>query len=64
MRINGVEVGVRDGDVLSDVLSSNGYSTDRTAVELNGSIVPKRDYPTTVVRDGDSVEVVSFVGGG
>ena len=34
------------------------------AVEKNGQIVPKSAYESTVIKDGDSLEVVSFVGGG
>jgi sulfur carrier protein len=33
-------------------------------VELNLEIVPKSQYDSTILKDGDSVEVVSFVGGG
>ena len=45
-------------------LSTAGYNTARVAVELNGDIVPKAKYHETVFKDGDIVEVVSFVGGG
>ena len=31
---------------------------------LNGNIVPKAAYAETVLSDGDSIEIVSFVGGG
>ena len=36
----------------------------RVAVELNLDILPKADYGTTILRDGDSLEIVNFVGGG
>ncbi len=36
----------------------------RVAVELNLEILPKADYATTVLQDGDRLEVVQFVGGG
>ena len=36
----------------------------RVAVELNSNIVPKEQYCDTIFKDGDNVEVVSFVGGG
>ena len=36
----------------------------RIAVERNGEIVPKARYGETVLAEGDSVEVVSFMGGG
>lgn len=36
----------------------------RVAVELNMEILPKADYETTALRDGDRIEIVHFVGGG
>lgn len=37
---------------------------DRVAVELNRDIVPRDRWPETVLREGDRLEVVHFVGGG
>jgi len=34
------------------------------AVELNREIVRKSDYETTVLKEGDSLEIVRFAGGG
>ncbi|HXW83465.1 MAG TPA: sulfur carrier protein ThiS [Candidatus Binataceae bacterium] len=36
----------------------------RIAVELNGEVVPKARYTETMVREGDRLEVINFVGGG
>ena len=36
----------------------------KVAVELNRAIVRKKDWSTTTVEDGASIEVVWFVGGG
>ena len=36
----------------------------RVAVELNLEILPKPDYATTNLQDGDRIEIVQFVGGG
>ena len=36
----------------------------RVAVEINREIVPKAAYDATVVRVGDQVEIINFVGGG
>lgn len=52
------------GRTLAEYLSLSGYDVKRIAVELNGDIVPKAQYEQTVLRDGDVLEVVSFVGGG
>lgn len=34
------------------------------AVELNRDILPKKDYRTTFLKEGDQMEIVWFVGGG
>ena len=63
VRINGENLDVV-GKSVADYLNSVGYDLMRVAVELNGDIVPKVQYADTIFKDGDSVEVVSFVGGG
>lgn len=62
--VNGISVENAVGETLSEYLDENGYDMKRVAVELNGDIVPKAQYDSTVLNDGDSVEIVSFVGGG
>lgn len=52
------------GKTVTEMLSENGYDPKRVAVELDLEIVPKSKYDSTLLKDGDSVEVVSFVGGG
>ena len=63
VRINGEDLDV-SGKSVAEYLNSAGYDLMRVAVELNGDIVPKEQYADTVFKDDDSVEVVSFVGGG
>lgn len=41
-----------------------GLKKERIASELNGEIVPKASYESTILSDGDSLEIVNFVGGG
>ena len=49
---------------LSSYLEENEINPQRIAVELNGEILPKSLYGDTVLKDGDIVEIVNFVGGG
>ena len=63
VRINGENLDVV-GKSVAEYLNSAGYDQMRVAVELNGDIVPKEQYCDTIFKDGDNVEVVSFVGGG
>ena len=63
VKINGEEKDVAGMTVL-EFVSGDNYNTARIAVEINGDIIPKAFYKDTVLNDGDTVEVVSFVGGG
>ena len=49
---------------LFEYLESTQYDIRRIAVEINGEIITKAEYENTVLHDGDSIEIVSFVGGG
>jgi sulfur carrier protein len=37
---------------------------DRVAVELNLEILDRKDFETRGLREGDRVEILSFIGGG
>ena len=39
-------------------------SPEMVAVQLNGEFVDKKNYPTTVISDNDSLEFLYFMGGG
>jgi len=52
------------GKTVMDYLAATNYDPKRIAVERNGDIVFKSQYSSTILEDGDSIEVVSFVGGG
>ena len=49
---------------ISEYLTTTEYDPKRIAVERNGEIVFKSQYDDVVLQDEDSIEVVSFVGGG
>lgn len=52
------------GKSIAEYLASANYDGTRIAVERNGEIVPRASYSDTLLCDGDTLEVVSFVGGG
>ena len=63
VKINGEEKEAA-GQTVASYLTSAGFDAARVVVELNEAIVPKARYADTVLRDGDQVEVVCFLGGG
>lgn len=63
VKINGQESDTAGMTVAQYILTTD-YNIERIAVEKNEQIVPKAQYETTVIEDGDTMEIVSFVGGG
>lgn len=52
------------GVSLTDWLQLAGYNPQAVAVEYNDRILPKNGYDSTILQDGDVVEIVCFMGGG
>lgn len=63
VKVNG-EMMDMDGRTVAELLEKLDISSQRVAVEVNEEIVPRATYGEAVLKDGDSVEVVRFVGGG
>ena len=63
VKVNGTELDIA-GKTVTEYLATTNYDPKRIAVERNGDIVFKSQYDATVLKDGDCVEIVSFVGGG
>ena len=49
---------------LSALVAELGMKPDRVAIELNREIVPRDQWPSTALHEGDQLEIVQFVGGG
>ena len=63
VKING-ELKEVAGMTITEYLATTTYNKQRIAVECNGEIIFKKDYDVYVFKDGDSIEIVGFVGGG
>ena len=61
---NGDTKTVPDGITVLGLLEFLQVQQARVAVELNLEIVKKDKFGTTAIKDGDSLEVVSFMQGG
>ena len=63
LTINGELHDVAEQSMLQ-LLESLSIDPRKVAVERNMEILPKREYAVTTLADGDSIEIVHFVGGG
>ncbi len=51
-------------EILSTALTELGFTSPAMATALNGSFVPREARNTTMLRDGDRVEVLAPMQGG
>ncbi len=64
IQVNGNTETIPDGMTVAGLLEKKGVNPNRVVVELNRRILPREEYASTVLRAGDVMEVVTFVGGG
>ena len=64
MFVNGERKSFEGEISVSELLTREGFDPGRVAVEVGGEIIPKKSYGNHMLRDGDKIEIVCFVGGG
>jgi sulfur carrier protein len=64
IRVNGETRAWRSGATVADLLRDLDIKTERVAVELNLEILDRAAFGERQLRDGDRVEILSFIGGG
>ncbi len=64
LNVNGEGRVVRAGISLHELISISGYDPGKVLASMNGEIVGIGSYPKTFLRDGDSIDLFCFVGGG
>lgn len=64
IRLNGDPHEIPGPLSVTELLEQLEIDARRVAVELNTAVVKKAAYDSSVLKDGDEVEIVNFVGGG
>ncbi|HDZ62100.1 MAG TPA: sulfur carrier protein ThiS [Nitrospirae bacterium] len=64
LNLNGTLSEFQDVLNVDGLLENLKIEPGRVAVEVNMAIVKKQDYEKAMLKEGDSVEIVNFVGGG
>lgn len=64
IRVNGEEREISDGLSLARLLEELQIRAGRVVVELNRNIVSREAHGSTLLKEGDALEIVHFVGGG
>ena len=64
IHVNGEQKALADSATLSDLVEELGLTGRRIAIELNMEIIPRSEHETTLLKDGDQLEIVHAIGGG
>lgn len=62
--VNGTSQEIEPGTTVAELVARSTKPAELVAVEVNRSIVRRRAHATTTLADGDTVEIVTLVGGG
>lgn len=63
VRVNGMDMDVK-AETLMELLQELNINSQRVAVEVNLEIVKRDRFNEYRIKEGDSIEIVNFVGGG
>ena len=63
LEVNGKEYST-ERDTVMQLLKELDIVPERVAVEVNLKVIKRSDFENYLLKDGDSVEIVYFVGGG
>ncbi|WP_339488766.1 sulfur carrier protein ThiS [Pseudomonas sp. EL_65y_Pfl2_R95] len=64
IQLNGEPLELTDGQTVAGLIAQLDLTGRRVAVELNLDIVPRSQHASTVLAEGDRIEVVHAIGGG
>ncbi|MDA8225790.1 MAG: sulfur carrier protein ThiS [Betaproteobacteria bacterium] len=64
LTVNGTARQLAPGSTLADLVRQLDLGERRIAIERNGHIVPRGEHASTLVGQGDQIEIVVAVGGG
>jgi sulfur carrier protein len=64
IRINGEEKEISGGLTIARLLEELNIRPGRVVVELNRDILSREAHDSTLLKEGDTLEIVHFVGGG
>jgi sulfur carrier protein len=64
VQVNGEKKEIKEGLSVAELLAELEIRPGRVVVELNRDVLARDAHGATVLKDGDAIEIVHFVGGG
>ena len=64
INVNGEKREIVEGLTIAQLLEELNIRPGRVVIELNRDIVSREAYGSAILKEGDALEIVHFVGGG
>lgn len=62
--VNGTELPWQEGLVVNDALKLMNYTFKMLVIKLNGELVKKADYASTIIPENADLKVIHLISGG
>jgi thiamine biosynthesis protein ThiS len=62
--VNGEKREIAEGLTIAQLLEELNIRPGRVVIELNRNIISREAYGSAILKEGDALEIVHFVGGG
>ena len=64
IKINGKNLSIKSNTSVNDQLLTLKIPIKKVAIEINRKILDKKKLKNTILKNGDKIEIVHFIGGG
>ena len=64
IKINGKNLSIKSNTSVNDQLLTLKIPIKNVAIEINRKILDKKKLKNTLLKNGDKIEIVHFIGGG
>ncbi len=64
LQVNGRDLPWEENLTIERIMDIKGYTFPKIYVKINGELIEKIDYKTTVVNKGDDVQIIHLLAGG
>lgn len=64
VKLNGKEIVLEGVNSLEDLVASRDLKTTSIAISYNEDVIPKENWPETMLKDNDVIDIVTLMAGG
>jgi sulfur carrier protein len=62
--VNGKEYSISENSTLAAFMREHDIAVEKTVVAVNGDVIKREDMESCRLKNGDTIDLMTFVGGG